>query len=64
MCTLLTANVPSSVGYLYKFATRADPDDAASRRSLPEAVSKAALMRESALKSSIFVGVPRVRGPS
>ncbi|KIP12832.1 hypothetical protein PHLGIDRAFT_27196 [Phlebiopsis gigantea 11061_1 CR5-6] len=58
-CALLTANAPSSVGYLYKFATRADPEDAASRRSLTEAVTKAALMRESALKSSIFVGVPR-----
>ncbi|GJE84662.1 hypothetical protein PsYK624_007380 [Phanerochaete sordida] len=58
-CALLTANVPSSVGYLYKFVTRADPEDAASRRSLPDAVNKAALMRESALKSSIFVGVPR-----
>ena len=61
-CALLTANVPSSVGYLYKFATRADPEDAASRRSLPEAADKAAVMRESALKSCIFVGVPRVRG--
>ncbi|OBZ76428.1 Dol-P-Man:Man(5)GlcNAc(2)-PP-Dol alpha-1,3-mannosyltransferase [Grifola frondosa] len=58
-CTLLTANVPSSVGYLYRFATRDDPDNAHSRRSLAEAVDKAALIRESALKSCIFVGVPR-----
>lgn len=58
-CTLLTANVPSSVGHLYKFTTRKDYNDAGSRRSLPEAVMKAAIMRESALKSTIFVGVPR-----
>jgi hypothetical protein len=49
------------VGYLYKFATRTDPEDGASRRSLADATLKAAAMRESALKSSIFVGVPRVR---
>ena len=60
-CTLLTANHPSSVGHLYKFATRKNPDDPASRHSLQDAVHKAALMRESALKSCIFVGVPRVR---
>lgn len=59
-CTLLTANVPSSVGHLYKFATRANPDDVKTRHSLDDSVNKAALMRESALKSSIFVGVPRV----
>lgn len=58
-CTLLTVNAPSSVGHLYKFVTRKDAEDAATRRSLAEAVQKAALMRESALKSSIFVGVPR-----
>ncbi|THG98567.1 hypothetical protein EW026_g3648 [Hermanssonia centrifuga] len=58
-CTLLTANVPSSVGHLYKFATRTSPEDAASRVSLPDALNKAALMREAALKSCIFVGVPR-----
>ncbi|TFY79636.1 hypothetical protein EWM64_g4375 [Hericium alpestre] len=58
-CTLLTANVPSSVGHLYRFATRSDPSDAASRRSVSEAVDKAALMRESALKATIFTGVPR-----
>lgn len=60
-CTLLTANLPSSVGYLYKFATRTTPDEASTRRSVEQAVDTAALMRESALKSSIFVGVPRVR---
>ncbi|EMD40570.1 hypothetical protein CERSUDRAFT_111166 [Gelatoporia subvermispora B] len=58
-CTLLTANIPSSVGHLYRFATRDDPSSADSRRSLQEAVGKAAWMRESALKSCIFVGVPR-----
>lgn len=35
---------------------------AESRKSLAEAVYKAALMREAALKSVIFVGVPRVSG--
>ncbi|OCH88309.1 hypothetical protein OBBRIDRAFT_795358 [Obba rivulosa] len=58
-CTLLTANVPPSVGHLYRFATRDDPSNPSSRRSLQEAVGKAAWMRESALKSCIFVGVPR-----
>jgi len=58
-CTLLTANIPSSVGHLYRFTTRSDPSDPASRRSVSDAVNKAALMRESALKSTIFVGVPR-----
>ncbi|KAI0069006.1 hypothetical protein BV25DRAFT_1817934 [Artomyces pyxidatus] len=59
-CSLLTTNVPSSVGHLYRFATRSNPDDAASRTSVSDAVNKAALMREAALKSTIFVGVPRV----
>ncbi|KAH8113378.1 hypothetical protein DFH11DRAFT_1689531 [Phellopilus nigrolimitatus] len=44
-CTLLTANTPATIGDLYRFATRSDP--------------VAAKMREAALKSSIFVGVPR-----
>jgi hypothetical protein len=35
---------------------------AESRKSLAEVVYKAALMREAALKSVIFVGVPRVSG--
>ncbi|KAI0092787.1 hypothetical protein BDY19DRAFT_883335 [Irpex rosettiformis] len=59
-CTLLTANLPSSVGYLYKFATRTNPEDASTRRSLADATHKAAVIRESALKSTIFIGVPRV----
>jgi len=58
-CTLLTANVPSSVGQLYRFATRNDPSKPETRRSLSEALDKAAVMRESAMKSCIFVGVPR-----
>jgi hypothetical protein len=53
-CTLLTVNIPSSVGHLYRFATRSE--------SNPQSyVRKAALMREAALKSTIFIGVPRVR---
>ncbi|KAI0770792.1 hypothetical protein BC629DRAFT_1583376 [Irpex lacteus] len=59
-CTLLTANVPSSVAYLYKFATRTNPEDGSTRKSLADATHKAAVIRESALKSTIFVGVPRV----
>ncbi|KAI0269223.1 hypothetical protein BC834DRAFT_820386 [Gloeopeniophorella convolvens] len=61
-CTLLTANVPSSVGHLYRFATRSEVGDAGSRLSVSDAVRKAALMREAALKSTIFVGVPRTIG--
>jgi len=52
------ANRPSSVGHLYHFVTRSEPSIANSRGSLSESVNKAALMRESALKSVIFVGVP------
>ncbi|KIM91020.1 hypothetical protein PILCRDRAFT_811534 [Piloderma croceum F 1598] len=52
-CTLLTANIPSSVGHLYRFIT--EPPNT----NLSDSVKKAALMRESALKSVIFVGVPR-----
>jgi len=58
-CTLLTANVPTSIGHLYRFATRSEPNAQGSRLSVVEAVRKAALMREAALKSTIFVGVPR-----
>jgi len=53
-CTLLTANIPSSVGHLYRFVTR-------SETNAQNSVRKAALIREAALKSTIFVGVPRVR---
>ncbi|KAI0049559.1 hypothetical protein FA95DRAFT_833158 [Auriscalpium vulgare] len=59
-CTLLTLNIPSSVGHLYRFATRTDVNDARTRFDPPTATTKAALMREAALKSTIFVGVPRV----
>ncbi|KAG2146641.1 hypothetical protein DEU56DRAFT_147859 [Suillus clintonianus] len=58
-CTLLTINRPSSVGHLYRFVTRSDPSLPESRKSLAEVVYKAAIMREAALKSVIFVGVPR-----
>ncbi|KAF7433222.1 hypothetical protein PC9H_005172 [Pleurotus ostreatus] len=59
-CSLLTANQPSAVGHLYRFITRSDPNNPSTRGDIREAVNKAALMRESALKSVIFVGVPRV----
>jgi len=54
-CTLLTANIPSSVGHLYRFVTR-------SETNTQNSVRKAALIREAALKSTIFVGVPRTIG--
>lgn len=61
-CTLLTANRPSAVGHLYRFVTREAGEASRIPNGLhiPTAVNKAALMRESALKSVIFVGVPRV----
>ncbi|KAH0839656.1 hypothetical protein J3R83DRAFT_574 [Lanmaoa asiatica] len=58
-CTLLTTNRPSSVGHLYRFITRTDPTLPETRRNFTEAVNRAAMMREAALKSVIFVGVPR-----
>lgn len=58
-CTLLTTNRPSSLGHLYRFVSRNDASSAESRKSLAEVVYKTALMREAALKSVIFVGVPR-----
>lgn len=61
-CTLLTANRPSAIGHLYRFVTRGTEEQGHFTGSLhiPSAVNKAALIRESALKSVIFVGVPRV----
>ncbi|KAH9077423.1 hypothetical protein EDB83DRAFT_2349938 [Lactarius deliciosus] len=61
-CTLLTTNVPTSIGHLYRFATRSEPSVQGSRLSIVDAVRKAALIREAALKSTIFVGVPRTIG--
>jgi len=59
-CTLLAKNRPSSVADLYRFATRTDANAVDTRVSQADALDKAAAMRESALKSTIFVGVPRV----
>jgi len=60
-CSLLTANRPSAVGHLYRFVTRSTLDNGQQNAlDLETAVNKAALMRESALKSTIFIGVPRV----
>lgn len=56
----MTANLPTSVGHVYSFATRKDPADVSTRHGLEKAVNTAALMRESAFKSTVFVGVPRV----
>jgi len=58
-CTLLSANTPGAVGDLYRFASRRDPGSPETRRAQPERLDIAAKMRESALKSCIFVGVPR-----
>ncbi|EAU84256.2 hypothetical protein CC1G_01252 [Coprinopsis cinerea okayama7 len=62
ICSLLTVNRPSAVGHLYRFVTRDSLLEGSAARTIdvPSAVNKAALMRESALKSVIFVGVPRV----
>jgi len=59
-CTLLTVNRPPCFGQLYQYLTR--PEFNASSRSigLQEAVNQSAIIREAALKSTIFVGVPRV----
>ncbi|KAF9263581.1 hypothetical protein L218DRAFT_901823 [Marasmius fiardii PR-910] len=58
---VLTANRPPAFGELYRFVTRSDVQDSnSSRTALFEAVNRAAIMREAALKSTIFVGVPRV----
>ncbi|KAF8076204.1 hypothetical protein FPV67DRAFT_402790 [Lyophyllum atratum] len=59
-CTLLSANRPASLGHLYHFVTNPNTNESGSRANVANAVNKAALMRESALKSAIFVGVPRV----
>ncbi|KAF9535090.1 hypothetical protein CPB83DRAFT_843452 [Crepidotus variabilis] len=60
--TLVTANRPSTLGHLYRFATRSSllEDGKHISLDLPTAVNKAAIMREAALKSVIFIGVPRV----
>ncbi|KAI5120511.1 hypothetical protein M0805_000096 [Coniferiporia weirii] len=58
-CTLLTANTPAAVGDLYRFATRTEASTPETRAAYGVCVDVAAKMREAALKSSIFVGVPR-----
>lgn len=55
-CTLLAANRPSTISPLYKFITGPENDSAAISRT----INKVAIMREAALKSTVFVGVPRV----
>ncbi|KAF5393823.1 hypothetical protein D9757_000191 [Collybiopsis confluens] len=59
-CTLLTANRPPTFGHLYRYLTRPDLNASTRTLSLEEAVNRAAIIREAALKSTIFVGVPRV----
>jgi len=54
--TLLGCNSPSSIGHLYRYAT-ASANGGSTSASLKDRLAKAACMRESALKGSIFVGV-------
>ena len=58
----MTANTPGAVGDLYRFASSSSSKNGTSqtRLELAAAIDVAAKMREAALKSSIFVGVPRV----
>ncbi|KAF8528896.1 hypothetical protein BU17DRAFT_37936 [Hysterangium stoloniferum] len=60
--TFLSANVPSAVSHLYRYVARRDPLSSSSTGLLSRAdrTAHASLMREAALKSTIFVGVPRV----
>lgn len=65
-CALMTINRPAAVGHLYRFASlpNSSSQSQANRNSgnvasLAERIRLAALMREAALKSVIFVGVPR-----
>lgn len=55
----MTANTPGAVGDLYRFASSKN-GTSQTRLELAAAIDVAAKMREAALKSSIFVGVPRV----
>jgi len=59
-CTLLTVNRPPCFGHLYRYVTRPEFNSSSRQISLHEAVNRAAIIREAALKSTIFVGVPRV----
>ena len=57
----MTANTPGAVGDLYRFASSSSKNGTSQTRlELAAAIDVAAKMREAALKSSIFVGVPRV----
>ncbi|KAF8520105.1 hypothetical protein JB92DRAFT_2828247 [Gautieria morchelliformis] len=62
--TLLSANVPSAVGHLYHYVSRRTPlsSSDAGLLTTEARTAQAALMREAAVKSAIFVGVPRVCG--
>ncbi|KIJ56557.1 hypothetical protein M422DRAFT_22717 [Sphaerobolus stellatus SS14] len=59
--TFLSANIPSAVAHLYRYVSRRDPLSGSNVSLLPIAdrTAQASLMREAALKSAIFVGVPR-----
>ncbi|KAF9045898.1 hypothetical protein BDZ89DRAFT_1058459 [Hymenopellis radicata] len=59
-CTLLTLNRPPTFGHLYRFLAETDEASGTRGAALQDTVNKVALIREAALKSTIFVGVPRV----
>ncbi|KAJ3761654.1 hypothetical protein EV360DRAFT_92900 [Lentinula raphanica] len=59
-CTLLTINRSPCFGQLYRYVTRSELNANFRNVSLEAAVNRAAIIREAALKSTIFVGVPRV----
>ncbi|KAG5341828.1 hypothetical protein C0989_007653 [Termitomyces sp. Mn162] len=62
-CALLTANRPASIGHLYRFVTRPNMNEPNSRVNVAHAVNKAALMRESALKTFIIQSYGTVLSP-
>ncbi|KAG8904057.1 hypothetical protein FRB99_002328 [Tulasnella sp. 403] len=62
--TLLTTNTPSTMGHLYRFATRVDLNHKGKGVSLTDDVSvlekaeRVMVMREAGLKCSVLVGIP------
>ncbi|KAH9847883.1 hypothetical protein C2E23DRAFT_740933, partial [Lenzites betulinus] len=58
-CTLATLNHQQAIGYVYRLATRTDPEDASTRCDVAGATDIAAEMREAILKGVLFIGAPR-----
>ncbi|KAG8994838.1 hypothetical protein FRB95_007450 [Tulasnella sp. JGI-2019a] len=61
--TLLTKNIPSTMGALYRFATTINPElgtlASAEPVSLGLRTQRTAVMREAGLKCTVLVGIPR-----